>query len=124
MCIFGFNMLYTKHVFICTNQRPAGSRISCGESHGMELVAAFKKSIKDKGLNTEIRAQKTGCLEACEAGPSVVVYPEGVFYSRVQLSDVEEIVTEHLQHNKPVDRLIMDFNELPWYKKKQDQISG
>lgn len=121
MCIFGFIMLYTKQVFICTNQRPAGSRISCGESHGMDLVAEFKKLIKDKGLNTEIRAQRTGCMEACEAGPAVVVYPEGVFYNRVQVSDVEEIVNEHLQNNKPVERLIMDFNELPWYKKKEEK---
>ncbi len=112
-------MLFTKHVFICTNQRPEGSRVSCGEGHGMALVAAFKKLIKDKGLNTEIRAQRTGCLEACEAGPSVVVYPEGVFYSNVQLSDVEEIVIEHLENNRIVDRLVMDFNKLPWYEKKQ-----
>lgn len=110
-------MLYNKHVFICTNERPAGSRISCGESHGMELVAAFKKLIKDKGLNTEVRAQKAGCLEACEAGPSVVIYPEGVFYSRVQPGDVEEIVTEHLENGRKVERLLMDFQELPWYKK-------
>ncbi|HEY0057068.1 MAG TPA: (2Fe-2S) ferredoxin domain-containing protein [Pedobacter sp.] len=110
-------MLYNKHVFICTNQRPAGARISCGETYGLELVAAFKKLIKDRGLNTQIRAQRTGCLEACEAGPSVVIYPEGIFYSRVQLSDVEEIVTSHLEHNNPVDRLIMNFEELPWFKK-------
>lgn len=90
----------------------------------MDLVAEFKKLIKERGLNTEIRAQKTGCMEACEAGPSVVIYPEGVFYSRVQLSDVEEIVNEHLQNNKPVERLIMNFNELPWYKKKQNETKA
>lgn len=121
MCSFGFNMLYNKHIFICTNQRPAGSRVCCGETRGMELVAAFKKQIKDKGLNTEMRAQRTGCLEACEAGPSMVVYPEGVFYGNVQLSDVEEIVTEHLQNNRPVERLIMDFNKLPWYRKRREE---
>jgi (2Fe-2S) ferredoxin len=121
MCTFGFMMLYTKHVFICTNQRPAGARPSCGESHGLELVAAFKKLIKDRGLNTEIRAQKAGCLEACEAGPSIVIYPDGVFYSRVQLSDVEEIVIEHLENNKPVKRLVMNFDELPWFRKKNSE---
>ena len=110
-------MLYTKHVFICTNQRPEGARVSCGESHGLELVAAFKKLIKDKKLNTEIRAQKAGCLEACEAGPSIVIYPEGVFYSNVQVTDVEEIVSEHLENDRPVERLKMDFNKLPWYAK-------
>ncbi len=105
-------MLYTKHVFICTNQRPEGSRVSCGESHGLALVAAFKKQIKDKRLNAEIRAQRAGCMETCELGPSVVVYPEGVFYGNVQLSDVDEIVTEHLENDRIVKRLVMDFGKL------------
>ncbi|MFM6976189.1 MAG: (2Fe-2S) ferredoxin domain-containing protein [Sphingobacteriaceae bacterium] len=104
-------MLYQKHVFVCTNQRPEGSRVCCGQERGLALVAAFKKQIKDKGLNTEIRAQKAGCFDVCERGPSVVVYPEGVFYSKVQLSDVAEIVSEHLEHNRIVERLVMDFNE-------------
>lgn len=106
-------MLYSKHVFVCTNERPSGARVSCGEAHGLALVAAFKKLIKDKGLNAEIRAQRAGCMETCELGPSVVVYPEGVFYGNVQLSDVEEIVNEHLLHNRVVQRLVMDFNQLP-----------
>lgn len=113
-------MLYKKHIFICINQRPEGSRVSCGEGHGLALVAAFKKLIKDKGLNTEIRAQKTGCLEACEAGPSIVIYPEGVFYGNVQLEDVEELVTEHLENNRVVDRLVMNFDKLPWYLRKKE----
>jgi (2Fe-2S) ferredoxin len=106
-------MLYKKHIFICTNQRPAGARVSCGELHGLALVAAFKKLIKDKALNTEIRAQRTGCMETCELGPSVVVYPEGVFYGNVQLDDVEEIVTEHLENDRIVGRLVMDLKKLP-----------
>ena len=106
-------MLYEKHIFICTNQRPAGSRICCGEERGLMLVAAFKKLIKDRNLNTEMRAQRTGCMETCELGPSVVVYPEGVFYGNVQLTDVEEIVTEHLENNRIVERLVMDFSKLP-----------
>lgn len=110
-------MLYTKHLFICTNQRPEGSRVSCGEGHGLALVAAFKKAIKDKGLNTEIRAQKAGCMETCELGPSVVVYPEGVFYGHVQVEDVEEIVSEHLENNRVVERLVMDFDLLRALKK-------
>ncbi|TZF81861.1 (2Fe-2S) ferredoxin domain-containing protein [Pedobacter sp. BS3] len=112
-------MLYKKHVFICTNQRPAGGRVCCGEAHGMELVAAFKKQVKARGLQSEIRAQRAGCMETCELGPSVVVYPEGVFYGHVQLSDVDEIVTEHLQNNRVVERLRLtdaDFSKLPWKK--------
>lgn len=107
------NMLYKKHVFICTNQRaPDATRISCGEEHGMALVAAFKKLIKEKGLGIEIRAQRTGCMNTCELGPSVVVYPEGIFYGKVQLADVEEIVNEHLINNRVVKRLVMDFSLL------------
>lgn len=106
-------MLYKKHVFVCINQRPAGSRVCCGEEHGLALVAAFKKSINDKKLNIEMRAQRTGCMETCELGPSVVVYPEGVFYGNVQLNDVEEIVTEHLENDRTVSRLVMDFGKLP-----------
>lgn len=104
-------MLYQKHVFICTNQRPEGSRVCCGEEKGLALVAAFKKAVKDKGLSAEIRTQRTGCFDVCERGPSLVVYPEGTFYGKVQLSDVEEIVSEHLENNRIVDRLVMDFNQ-------------
>ena len=84
-------MKFKKHVFICTNDKEAPKK-SCGSLHGMELVEAFKASIKEKGLQLDIRAQKSGCLDICAFGPSMVVYPEGVWYGKVQLSDVEEIV--------------------------------
>lgn len=104
-------MRFQKHIFICTNQRAPGEKKSCGEGHGLELVKVFKKLIKDKNLNTVIRAQKSGCLDACEFGPALVVYPEGIFYGSVEISDVEEIVNEHLANNRPVERLIIDFNK-------------
>jgi (2Fe-2S) ferredoxin len=103
------NLKFDKHLFVCTNQRVNSERPSCGEEHGMELVKAFKKEIKDRGLNIEMRAQKAGCFDICEFGPNVVVYPEGVFYGHVQLSDVMEIVEEHLINNRPVERLRLKF---------------
>lgn len=106
-------MYYKKHIFICTNQRTAGARASCGEEQGLQLVAAFKKQINDRGLSVGIRVQKAGCLDVCELGPSVVVYPEGVFYGGVQIQDVQEIVTEHLENDRIVSRLVMDFSKLP-----------
>jgi (2Fe-2S) ferredoxin len=102
---------YDKHVFICTNQRVNSERPSCGEAHGMELVKAFKKEIKDRGLSVNMRAQKAGCFDICELGPSVVVYPEGVFYGKVQLSDVMEIIEEHLINDRPVERLRLRFQK-------------
>jgi len=103
------SLKYEKHLFICTNQRTDGARQSCGHDHGIELVAAFKKAINDKKLDFPVRAQKSGCLDICELGPSVVVYPEGVFYGNVQLDDVAEIVNEHIEAGRPVERLRLRF---------------
>jgi (2Fe-2S) ferredoxin len=95
---------YTKHVFVCTNDKEGGKK-HCGSVHGMRLVDALKEDLKNRGLQTTIRAQKTGCLNMCAFGPALVVYPEGVFYGNVQLEDVAEIVESHLVGNKPVERL-------------------
>jgi len=99
---------FQKHVFICTNERAAGSsRPSCGEAHGMALVRLFKQLIKEKKLDIPVRAQRAGCLDACETGPTVVVYPDGVYYGHVTEADVAEIVESHIVHGRPVDRLLV-----------------
>lgn len=103
-------MRYKKHIFICTNQRNDGRRC-CGEEHGLKLVAEMKRLLKEKGINKEIRAQRAGCLDACDYGPSMVVYPEGVFYGKVQLGDIEQIVNEHLINNNIVERLVTNFEK-------------
>ena len=101
-------MKFDKHIFICTNQRTGTERKSCGEAHGMELVSTFKKALKDKNLPIKIRAQRAGCLDVCDYGPTLVVYPDGIFYVGVSLSDVNEIIEEHIINNRPVQRLILD----------------
>lgn len=105
-------MRFRKHVFICINERKNSDRKSCGEAHGMELVHEFKKLVKEKGLKSEIRAQRAGCVDACDFGPSVVVYPEGIFYGNVTVKDVHEIVESHLINNQPVERLIINFKKV------------
>lgn len=97
-------MKFEKHVFVCTNQRINGKEC-CGEAHGLELVAAFKKLIKEKGLAGTMRAQKTGCFDCCAKGPIVMIYPEGTCYGHVGLDDVQEIFQEHLLKGEPVERL-------------------
>lgn len=97
-------MRYQKHVFVCTNQKESPKKC-CGQEHGMALVDAFKAALTEKGLNVDIRAQRAGCLDMCGKGPAMVVYPEGVFYGNVQLSDVAEIVESHLANDQPVERL-------------------
>lgn len=100
-------MIYDKHIFICTNQRAPGTRVCCGEENGLKLVAEFKKQLKDKKLPIAVRAQKSGCLDICEHGPSLVVYPDGVFYKQVQLTDISEIIDSHIMNNIPVERIVL-----------------
>jgi (2Fe-2S) ferredoxin len=77
----------------------------------MELVKLFKKALKEKGLSGRMRAQRAGCLDACERGPSIAVYPEGIFYGGVKPEHVRTIVEEHLIGNRPVEPLIIDFSK-------------
>ena len=74
----------------------------------MELVDAFKKKLKAMDLPIKLRAQKAGCLDICDFGPTMVIYPEGVFYVGVELSDVDEIISEHIINNRPVERLRLE----------------
>jgi len=97
---------YERHVFICVNERAddhaKGSCASCG---GKALREAFKLRIKEAGLAERVRANKAGCLDACEHGATVVVYPEQVWYGGVRLADVAEIVERHLGRGEVVERL-------------------
>ncbi len=94
------------HVFVCTNERPAGHPRGCCKEKGSEnLVKLFKEELSKAGLNKQIRAQKAGCLDVCESGPAVVVYPEGVWYGHVKPEDIKEIVQSHLIEGQPVERL-------------------
>lgn len=97
---------FERHVFVCTNQRPADHpRGSCEPSGGEALHKTFKQVLADRGLNRRIRANKSGCLDQCEHGPTVVVYPEAVWYGGVTADDVAEIVDRHLAGGEPVARL-------------------
>jgi (2Fe-2S) ferredoxin len=95
-------------VFVCTNVREPGSaRPSCTHDGKGELHEIFKDRIKEAGLKSTVRANKAGCLDQCEHGPTVVVYPEAVWYGFVKAEDVDEIVAEHLAHGRPIERLML-----------------
>ena len=82
---------FTHHIFICCNQRSPGHTRGCCDPSGAEqLRNAFKTEVKRRGLNPLVRANKAGCLEQCELGPTVVIYPQGIWYGRVQLEDVRD----------------------------------
>jgi (2Fe-2S) ferredoxin len=97
---------YERHLFICTNQREPGSARGCCSPDGNgELQKLFKEAIGAAGLKATVRANKSGCLDQCEHGPTVVVYPEAVWYGFVKPEDVTEIVEEHVRQGRPVERL-------------------
>ena len=97
---------FQRHIFICTNQRPKDDPRGCCANLGSEkLHAHFKSETKRLNLKGVVRANKSGCLDHCDLGPSVVVYPEGVWYTYIDELDVDEIIESHLLGGKIVERL-------------------
>ena len=91
--------LYRSHVLVCGGT-------GCTSSGSAKLIERFEEQLKEKGLDKEVKVVRTGCFGLCEAGPVVIVYPEGTFYSRVKEEDVDEIVSEHLLKGRKVQRLV------------------
>jgi (2Fe-2S) ferredoxin len=97
---------YAHHVFVCENRRSEDDpRGCCAAKGGVELRSALKLAAKRAGLKGRVRVNAAGCLDQCERGATVVVYPEAVWYGHVTLDDGEEIVREHLVGGRPVERL-------------------
>ncbi len=97
---------YRYHVFFCTNLREDGGP-SCG-AHGAQAMRDYAKSrVKALGLagKGKVRISTSGCLDRCEEGPCVVIYPEATWYTYVDRDDIDEIISEHLQNGRVVERL-------------------
>ncbi len=96
---------YQKHIFVCTNEREKDHpRGSC---QGESLQKKLKKSLAEHGVHAVVRANKAGCLDQCEHGPTIVVYPEAVWYGHVSEDDINQIVTDHIVGGTPVERLVL-----------------
>lgn len=88
---------FTHHIFVCGNRRePGHPRGCCDNDGGGRLRAEFKAALERHGLAGEVRANAAGCLDQCELGPVVVIYPQGIWYGGVQVEDVQRIVTRTL----------------------------
>ncbi len=94
------------HVYLCTQEKPDPKAPSCTNRGSKEVLEALRAELGKAGLADEIQVTTSGSLGLCERGPNMVVYPEGVWYSGVQKSDVPEIVREHFMNNHPVQRLM------------------
>ncbi|MDR2001217.1 MAG: (2Fe-2S) ferredoxin domain-containing protein [Zoogloeaceae bacterium] len=102
-------MSYFKyHVFFCANQRDAGE--SCCNNHGAAAMRDYcKQRVKALGdkISGRVRINSAGCLNRCEAGPALVIYPEAVWYTYVDREDIDEIIDSHLMQGKVVQRLLI-----------------
>jgi (2Fe-2S) ferredoxin len=99
---------YQRHVFFCLNQRENGE--ACCADHGAkEAFDHCKAEVKRLGLAGKggVRINKAGCLDRCAGGPVAVVYPEAVWYTFVDQSDLDEIISSHLQQGQVVERLVL-----------------
>lgn len=99
---------YQHHIFFCLNERKNGENC-CAQHHAQEGFDRCKQRVREAGLDGvgKVRVNKSGCLDRCAAGPVAVVYPEGVWYSYVDQSDIDEIVDSHLKNGKVVERLLV-----------------
>jgi (2Fe-2S) ferredoxin len=97
---------YKRHVFFCCNQRDPPE--ACCNNHGSADMQAYAKQ-RVKALHLDgkgkVRINKAGCLDRCNEGPVLVVYPEAVWYTYVDRHDIDEIIDSHIVHGRVVERL-------------------
>jgi (2Fe-2S) ferredoxin len=98
---------FEAHVFCCTNERPAGHRRgSCAARGSVRLRDYMKARAKELGLDG-VRINSAGCLDRCELGPTVVVYPEGVWYRCETEADVDQVLERHLKTGGRAEHLML-----------------
>ena len=105
---------YKHHIFFCTNVCvPDDERGDCARHGALDAVDYIKGRAHGMGLlgQGKVRVNKAGCLDRCASGPVCVVYPDNVWYQYVDRSDLDEILTEHLQNDRVVKRLLVDDTE-------------
>ena len=99
---------FQRHVFVCINERPADHpKGCCKQKGGVDVRDRLKAELSARGLSKIIRANNSGCLDQCEHGVTVVVYPEQVWYGHVTVADISEIVEKHLVGGEVVTRLLL-----------------
>ncbi len=100
-------LFYDRHVFVCTNVRPEGHPRGCCKAKGSEQLRDYMKArAKELGIQ-KMRVNSAGCLDRCELGPTMVIYPEGVWYAPKTNADIDEILQRHLIEGGRVGRLML-----------------
>lgn len=109
----GHELYYDRHVFCCVNQRVRGHPRGCCQEKGAIVLRNYmKERAKQLGLK-KTRINGAHCLDRCELGPVLVIYPEGVWYQYRTKADLDEILEQHLQRGVIVDRLVLQPEDGP-----------
>ena len=104
---------YEAHVFACINERPEGHPRGCCSAGGAVRLRNYMKArAKELGIPA-VRINQSGCLDRCELGPVMVIYPEGVWYRYDSAEDVDEILKTHLIEGRRVERLLLTPEDGP-----------
>lgn len=99
---------YQRHVFVCINERPSGHPKGCCLEKGSAAVRdTLKSELNKRGLSGLVRANNAGCLDACEHGVSMVIYPEAIWYGHVTKDDVVEIIDRTVINGEVIQRLLI-----------------
>jgi (2Fe-2S) ferredoxin len=100
-------LFYQRHIFMCTNVRPEGHPRGCCSAGGSEKLRSYmREKARQMGIEN-IRCNASGCLERCELGPNMVIYPEGVWYHYETTQDIDEILETHVKNGGRVARLML-----------------
>ena len=104
---------FQTHIFCCTNVRPPGHKRGCCADGGSENLRDYMKvRVKELGLPAT-RVNSAGCLDRCELGPVMVIYPEGIWYGYKTREDIDEILATHLVKGETVERLRLSPDQVP-----------
>ncbi len=113
-------LYYRRHVFCCINERACGHPRGCCKAKGSPALRDYMKAkCKALGLN-DVRVNVSGCLDRCELGPTMVIYPEGIWYGYKTREDLDEIIETHLVGGGRVQRLMLLPHQVPPGKGRKD----
>ncbi len=114
---------FTCHFFVCCNQRePGHARGCCDPAGNQALKEALKTAMKKRGLGATVRVNEAGCLDQCEFGPTLVIYPQQIWYGNVKPEDVPRIVDETLVAGRIIqelqipDECLNTKGKTPWHR--------
>ena len=109
---------FTQHIFVCGNRRPPNHPRGCCDPDGNNaLRGALKAAVQSRNLGPLVRVNSAGCLDQCECGPTVVIYPQGIWYGNVRLSDVSRIVDATICHGQIIEELLIPDSVLNTWRR-------